>query len=153
MTATAILDYWNRIILLAIGVQRVETHQNAKVRQNRSIGWKDIKIFSIFKDGGRPPSWIHLGHIWTTHNEYFGSLISPQNLVMIDAVIFYNMNISIFGALSWKMNIHAPKMFFGQFDPLNGLQYQPKPKKHTILWVHIIWAIKHENVVTCRWVA
>jgi len=46
---------------------------------------------------------------------------------------FYNMNISIFGAFGWKMPIHAPKIvFFGQFDPLDGLQYQPKPKRHTI---------------------
>ena len=38
---------------------------------------------------------------------------------------FYNMNISIFGPFGWKMPIHAPKIgVFGQFDPLNGLQYQ-----------------------------
>ena len=41
---------------------------------------------------------------------------------------FYNMNISIFGAFGWKIHIHAPKIWvLGQFDPLNGLQYQPKP--------------------------
>jgi len=46
---------------------------------------------------------------------------------------FYNMNISIFGTFGWEMHIHAPKIgVFGQFDPLNRLQYQPKPKKaHT----------------------
>ena len=33
-------------------VQSVETHQHAKFRQNRSIGCEDIKIFSIFQDGG-----------------------------------------------------------------------------------------------------
>jgi len=43
---------------------------------------------------------------------------------------FYNINISIFGTFGWKMPIHTTKIgFFGQFDPLNGLQYQPKPKK------------------------
>jgi len=43
---------------------------------------------------------------------------------------FYNMNILIFGPFGWKMPIHAPKIgVFGQFYPLNGLQYQPKPKK------------------------
>jgi len=31
------------------------------------------------------------------------------------------------------MPIHAPKIgVLGQFDPLNGLQYQPKPKRHTL---------------------
>jgi len=40
------------------------------------------------------------------------------------------MNISIFGPFGCKMPIHAPKIgVFGQFDPLNGLQYQLKPKK------------------------
>jgi len=40
------------------------------------------------------------------------------------------MNISIFEAFTaWKTPVHAPKIWvLGQFDPLNGLQYQPKPK-------------------------
>ena len=38
---------------------------------------------------------------------------------------FYNMKISIFGTFGWKIPIHAPKIgILGQFDPLNGLQYQ-----------------------------
>jgi len=44
------------------------------------------------------------------------------------------MNISIFDVYGWKMRIHATKIrFFGQFDPLNGLQYYPKAKKGTPL--------------------
>ena len=35
--------------LLAIGAERVETHQHAKLYQNRSIGCDDIKIFRFFK--------------------------------------------------------------------------------------------------------
>ena len=45
MTATAILDFRNREILLAIGMQRIGMHQHARVRQNWSIGCNDIKIF------------------------------------------------------------------------------------------------------------
>jgi len=46
---------------------------------------------------------------------------------------FYNMNISIFGTFGWKIPIHAPKIGgFGQFDPLNGLQYQQKPKRYIL---------------------
>jgi len=44
---------------------------------------------------------------------------------------------------------------FGQFDPINGLQYHEIEKRHTLAWVRIIWAIKRENVVsglTSRWV-
>ena len=49
MAANAILDFWNRKILLAIGVERVETHQHAKLCQNWSIGCEDIYIFQFFK--------------------------------------------------------------------------------------------------------
>ena len=42
----------------------------------------------LVQEGGRPPSWIGLGHTWTTHHEYLGVSISLQNLVMIDAVVF-----------------------------------------------------------------
>jgi len=45
MAAATILDFLNREILLAIGVERAETHQHAKFCQNRSINCKDIKIF------------------------------------------------------------------------------------------------------------
>jgi len=47
MDAATILDFSNREILLAIGVQRVEAHQHAKFCQNRSIGCEDIKIFPL----------------------------------------------------------------------------------------------------------
>ena len=63
----------------------------------------------------------------------------------------------MFDAFGWKMPIHAPKIeVFGQFDPFNALQYQPKPKRLTLEWVRVIWAIKHKNIVsglTCKWVA
>jgi len=37
---------------------------------------------------------------------------------------FYYMNVSVFGAFGRKyLFTPPPKMFFWQFDPLNGLQY------------------------------
>jgi len=39
---------------------------------------KILTFFSIFQDGGRPPSWICLGHIWTTYSEYLGVSITLQ---------------------------------------------------------------------------
>ena len=54
---------------------------------------------------------------------------------------FYNMNISIFDTFGWKMPIHAPRIgVFGQFDPLNGVQYQRKPKK-----AHLCVSPRHVN--------
>jgi len=44
----------------AIGVQRVEMHQHAKLRHNRSIGCEDIKIFPFFKMAAVR----HLGFVW-----------------------------------------------------------------------------------------
>jgi len=42
----------------------------------------------------------------------------------------YDMHISIFDEFGWKMPYHAPKLgVLGQFDPLNGLQYQRMRKK------------------------
>jgi len=49
MATAAILDFWNREILLAVGVQRVEMHQHAKFDKNRSIGCEYIKILRFFK--------------------------------------------------------------------------------------------------------
>jgi len=43
------------------------------------------------------------------------------------------MNVSIFGVFGWIMPIHSPNIVvFGLFYPLNGLQYQPKPKRHIV---------------------
>jgi len=49
MGAATILDFWNRKILSANDVQRVEAHQQAKYSQNLSISGEDIKIFLFFK--------------------------------------------------------------------------------------------------------
>jgi len=49
MAAVAILDFWDREILLVIVVLRVETHQHVKFWQNQSNGCEDIKIFRFFK--------------------------------------------------------------------------------------------------------
>ena len=49
MAAAAILDFWNREILLVTTVQRMETHQLVEFCQNWSVGCKDINIFRFFK--------------------------------------------------------------------------------------------------------
>jgi len=49
MAAAAILDFWNREILLAIWVEKGDMYQHDKFRQNWSIGCKGIKIFRFFK--------------------------------------------------------------------------------------------------------
>jgi len=43
--------------------------------------------FSIFQDGGRPPSWNFIARVWTTREEYLVVFIAVQNLVGIGVVV------------------------------------------------------------------
>ena len=88
MAAAAILDFWNREILLIIRMQSVETNLHAKFCQNRSIGCEDIKIFRFFK--------------MATHSEYLWVTITLQNLVMFDAVVFIIWTFQYFTRLAGK---------------------------------------------------
>jgi len=40
-----------------------------------------MATFRLFKDGGRPPSWICGARVWTTLEEYLVGFIAVQNLV------------------------------------------------------------------------
>jgi len=102
-------------------------HQRVKFRQNRSIGCEDIKILRFFKMAAVR----HLGFVWGIFEPPTVSTRGSLSLCKIwFCSSFYNMNISIFDAFGWKTPLHAYKIgVFGQFDPLNWLQYQRKPKK------------------------
>jgi len=50
----------------------------------RLLSYGDL---SVFRNGGRPPSWICYVHVWTTHNEHSVVFITVQNFVGIDAVV------------------------------------------------------------------
>ena len=100
-------------------------------RRNHSNGCRDIAIFRLFQDGGRPPSWtcgICGMPIWTTHKECSVVFIVLPNLVVTDKVVFIIHTFSYFTSLVWKvflfyyfglkMPIHAPKMrFWGILTP------------------------------------
>ena len=67
MAVAAILDLQNFKFLTFRTVKRFEMHHLAKFRQYRlNRGW-DITIFRFFQDGGRPPSWIRIACVGTTH--------------------------------------------------------------------------------------
>jgi len=78
-------------------------------------GIAEIWPFSIFQDGGRPPSWIlkswkfylpilhmgvsHLGfviRVWTTHEVYFGGLCHCAKFGLNQFSSFDNMQVLIF---------------------------------------------------------
>jgi len=72
----------------------------------------EIWPFSIFQDGGRPPSWICYTPVWTIHEMYFGGLCNCAKFGLNRCSSFDNMQVLIFRALSLKMPIHA---HFGVF--------------------------------------
>jgi len=79
--------------------------------------WRPSVIWDLFGAYVDDQQWVFMG---LYHSAKFGYDRFSS---------FYNMNISIFAPFGWKMPIHAPKIgVLGQFDPINGLQYQPKPK-------------------------
>ena len=128
MAAAAILDFRNREFLFAYGIwgPRCITVPNF-VKIGRSI--EEILRFFEFSRWPPPPSWICLGHIWTTHSEYLRVSITLQNLVIVYAVVFIIWTFQYLARLAGQCLFTPEKLgVFGQFDPLNGLQYQPKPK-------------------------
>ena len=81
-------------------------------------GVAEIWPFSIFQDGGRPPSWICYTPVWTTHEVYFGGLCHCVKFGLNRCSSFDNMQVLIFWALSLKMPIHAS--FLGVFGAKMG---------------------------------
>jgi len=55
--------YW---LTVAGGLKHITLPNFVKIGQSVP----KILRFWIFQDGGLPPSWICLGHIWTIHSEY-----------------------------------------------------------------------------------
>ena len=62
------------------------------------IGQTIVEIwpFSIFQDGGRPPSWICCMPVWTTHKVYFGGLCHCVKFGLNWCRSFDNMQVLIF---------------------------------------------------------
>ena len=82
--------------------------------------------FSIFQDGGRPPSWICFTCIWTTLEEHLLVFVTVQNLVGIGAVVSIICQFLMFCEFGLKMPIHAPFwVVFVGYDPIDETQYQP----------------------------
>ena len=84
--------------------------------------------FSIFQDGGRPPSWICYVCVRTSHEGHLVVFIAVQNLVGMDAVVFIICIFSI--SRVWLENAysHPQNCFFwgGGILPhkINREQYQ-----------------------------
>jgi len=108
------------------------SHYRAKFRKNRSIHYKNIAFFVIFQDGGCRPSWICLNIlclVLTTADSTWWSLSLCKIWLWSMQYSFDNINVSIFGMVGWKTPNRALEMgFWGFFDLLSEVQYQPMPK-------------------------
>jgi len=75
----------------------------------------------FFQNGGRPPSWISLARIGTTHEDYLsnGGLYRCAKFGWNRRSTFDNMKVLIFCAFGLKTPIHARKIgVLGDFTPL-----------------------------------
>jgi len=76
-----------------VGNFNFRSRSEAQYASSCQISQRSIELFwrygrfSIFQDGGRPPSWICFTRVGTTHEEYLVVLMTVQNLVLIGAVI------------------------------------------------------------------
>ena len=110
MVAATILDFRNFKFLTVGRVKSVKLRHRAKFRSDRSNPCRDMTIFRFFLNGGRPPSWICNACVETTHEGHLVVLITVQNLVGFDAVVFKNMHVFRFCEFGLKTPIHAPKL-------------------------------------------
>ena len=80
MAAAAILDF-QKFEIFTVGrlfnnSRRVIVPSFVKIGQTVA----ETSRFNGFQNGDRPPSWICLARIWTTHDEYLVVSIFVQNL-------------------------------------------------------------------------
>ena len=78
---------------LKVGNFNFRSHSEAQYASPYQISRRSVEPFrrysrfSIFQDGGCPPSWIGFTRVGTTHEEYLVVFVTVQNLVVIGAVI------------------------------------------------------------------
>ena len=108
---------------------------------------KRYRDFAIFQDGGRPPSWTYLGHIWTT---YEGQALSGLYHCAKSMCSFENikgLNVYTFGYLHPKIGV------LGNVNPWMDSNINEDLKKNALARVLVVLAIQRENLLTsltCR---
>ena len=70
MAAAAILDFGNIKFFNGWDAQEGRTSSVCQILSKLLKTWLRYGDFSIFQDGGRPPSWIGSTRVGTTHEEY-----------------------------------------------------------------------------------
>ena len=136
MADAVILGFQNFKFLTAAAVKRMELHQRAKFRQNRSNRSRDIRIFRFFQDGGRSPSWICSAG-GDHPRRAFGGLYHCAKFGWNRCSSFHNMHVFRFCEFGLKTPIHAPKLgvFTGKIG--DGVEwYWPPTNSFLLLGVY-----------------
>jgi len=115
---------------------------------------------TVFQNGCRPPSWICWACIgyWDHTRWPLRGLYRWAKFGWDRCNSFHNMKLSIFCTFRLKTLIHTPKIgvgFGGFTSPPVWSSINETPKRHTLAWVRVVWAIERENRSTglnCRWV-
>ena len=94
----AIFHYFKMAAVRHLGLSKVgnfnfRSHSEAQYASACQISRRSVEPFrrygrfSIFQDGGRPPSWIGFTRVGTTYEEYLVVFVTVPNLVVIGAEI------------------------------------------------------------------
>jgi len=137
-------------------LQRVNIHHHVKLRQNQPSSFWDTghRKFSIFQDDANCLSaiidlfWVHLDY----PQMLIGGLYHRAKFDSDQSSSFDNKKVSIFGIFVFEMPIHAPKIVSWTIWIHKCGAVWTKLQKGTIVQVHIISDIKHENLssgLTC----
>ena len=129
------------------------------------ISWRSVEPLprygdlSIFKNGGRPPSWICCARVWTTHEWYllFVGLYHCAEFGWNQCDSFDNMQVVKFCELGLKISIHMPNnswmvVFFGGgvFYPTNEKLYDCDPYSYIFQvsskCVQVFWSHGNRHV-------
>ena len=103
-------------------------HHLAKFRQYR-LNRGRHGDFSIFQDGGRPPSWICGACVGITHKGHLVVFITMPNLVGIDAVVRIICTFFDFASLPWKRLSTPQNCLWWFWPPKWGAMCMNKSKK------------------------
>ena len=89
---SAILDFQKLEILTEHTLLRAKMPNFVQIGRTVAEIWP----FSIFQDGGCPPSWICYTLVWTTHEVYFGGLCHCAKFGLNRCSSLDNMKVLIF---------------------------------------------------------
>ena len=137
----AIFPFFKMAAVRLLGFSKVgnfnfRSHSEAQYASSYQISRRSVEPFqrygrfSVFQDGGRPPSWIGFTRVYNSHLRSVLGGLCDCKFGVNRCSNFDSMQILIFCTLSLKMPIHATKIrcFGGILPPKCGAVWTRPPK-------------------------